>query len=93
MALSRGMQAVVIVAVFNALAFVSIVLRCISRFWVVRRAGPEDYLIIFALLCSVGVTVSIAIRKSLELHRRRCTRLTIYQKSGMVLVAMWTRSA
>jgi hypothetical protein len=77
MALDRGTQAVLTVAAFNAVAFVFIVLRCISRFWVVHQAGPEDYLIIFALACAVGVTVSIAIRKSLELPRQRCTKLTI----------------
>jgi hypothetical protein len=62
MGLERGMQAVVTAAVFNGLAFIFIVLRCISRFWILHHGGPEDYLIIFALLLSVATTVTIALR-------------------------------
>ena len=65
MALERGMQAVVTAVVFNALALVFIVLRCISRFWVIHQAGPEDYLIIFAFVLSVGTTVTIVLREFL----------------------------
>ena len=63
MGLERGMQAVVTVVVFNVLAFICIVIRCISRFWIVQKAGLEDYLIIFALALSVGLTITIGIRK------------------------------
>lgn len=58
------MQSVVTAVVFNALAFTFIVIRCISRFWVIKKAGLEDYLIIFALVLSVGFTVTIALRES-----------------------------
>ncbi|KIW24041.1 uncharacterized protein PV07_09780 [Cladophialophora immunda] len=73
MGLERGMQAVVTAAVFNALAFVFIVLRCISRFMVIHQAGPEDYLIIFALVLSVGLTVTIALQKDHGLGRHADT--------------------
>jgi hypothetical protein len=63
MGLERGTQSVVTAAVFNALAFLSIVIRCISRFWIVGQAGPEDYLIISALVLSIGFTVTVALRK------------------------------
>lgn len=63
MALDRGMQAVVTAAVFTGLAFVFILIRCVSRFVVIKQAGPEDYLIIFALALSIGVTVIIALRE------------------------------
>ena len=63
MGLDRGMQAVVIVTVFNGLAFLFITIRCISRFIVIEQAGPDDYLIIFAVILSIGGTVIIALRK------------------------------
>jgi hypothetical protein len=63
MGLERGTQSAVTAAVFTALAFFSIVIRCISRFWIVGQAGTEDYLIIIALVLSVGFTVTVALRK------------------------------
>ncbi|OAP56481.1 hypothetical protein AYL99_09660 [Fonsecaea erecta] len=73
MGLERGMQAVVTAVVFNVLAFVFIVLRCISRFMVIHRAGLEDYLIIFALVLSTGLTVTIALQKEHGLGRHAYT--------------------
>ncbi|OAG40135.1 hypothetical protein AYO21_05613 [Fonsecaea monophora] len=73
MGLERGVHAVVTAAVFNAFAFVFIVLRCISRFMVVRQAGPEDYLIIFALVLSFGLTVTIVLQKNCGLGRHADT--------------------
>lgn len=63
MGLERGMQAVVTAAVFNALAFLFIVVRCISRFVIIKQAGTEDYLILFALALSIGLTVIIVLRE------------------------------
>lgn len=64
MGLERGTQSVVTAAVFNALALFFILIRCISRFWIVGQVGPEDHLIIFALVLSIGFTVTVALRKS-----------------------------
>ncbi len=57
------MQAVVTTVVFNVLAFVFILIRCVSRFVVIKQAGPEDYLIIFAFILSIGLTATIALRE------------------------------
>jgi hypothetical protein len=64
MALSRGMQSVVAATALNALALVFIILRCVSRFWIMRQPGLEDYIIIIAFFLSVFTTTSIAIRES-----------------------------
>jgi hypothetical protein len=64
MRLERGTQSAVTAAVFNALALFFIVILCISRFCLVGQAGPKDYLIIFALVLSIGFTVTVALRKS-----------------------------
>lgn len=63
MGLERGMQAVVAAVVFNALALLFIVIRCVSRFFLIKQAGAEDYLIIFALILSIGLTVIIVLRE------------------------------
>ncbi|KIW10642.1 hypothetical protein PV08_11606 [Exophiala spinifera] len=73
MALERGMQAVVTAAVFNALAFLFIVARCVSRFIILKQAGPEDYLILFALALSIGLTVIIILEKNSGLGRHADT--------------------
>ncbi|KAL6246787.1 hypothetical protein RBB50_006094 [Rhinocladiella similis] len=73
MGLERGMQAVVTAAVFNALAFLFIVVRCISRFVIIKQAGTEDYLILFALALSIGLTVIIVLQKNNGLGRHADT--------------------
>jgi hypothetical protein len=88
MALERGMQAVVTAIAFNALAALFIILRCISRFWVIHQAGTEDYLIIFALILSCGTTATIALRKFFSLifsrrYRRLISSRTSEQKNGL----------
>lgn len=62
MGLERGMQVLVAAVVFNALAFLFILVRCLSRFVVIKQAGFEDYLIIFSLILSIGMTIVIALR-------------------------------
>ncbi|KAL2434364.1 hypothetical protein ABEF95_004783 [Exophiala dermatitidis] len=73
MGLERGMQAVVTATVFNALALLFIILRCISRFAVIRRAGLEEGLIIFALVLSFCLTVLIGLQKEHGLGRHSWT--------------------
>ena len=88
MGLDRGMQAVVTAIVFTALAFVFIVLRCISRFWVIHQAGTEDYLIIFALVLSIGTTVTIFLGTLLNPPDQELSQLTLpSQKRTMAWVA------
>jgi len=67
------MQAVVTTVVFNVLAFVFILIRCVSRFVVIKQAGPEDYLIIFAFILSIGLTATIALQKEHGLGRHADT--------------------
>lgn len=55
----RGRQAVVISSVFTALAFVIVALRLYARFFLVRSPGIEDYGIILAMMCSIGLTICI----------------------------------
>ncbi|KAI1628765.1 50S ribosomal protein L36e [Exophiala viscosa] len=73
MGLERGMQAVVTAVVFNALAFLFIAIRCVSRFCLIKQAGPEDYLIIFALITSFGLTAIIVLQKNHGLGRHSDT--------------------
>lgn len=63
MGLERGMQAVVTAAVFTAWAFLFVVIRCISRFCIIKQGGMEDYLAILALVLSIGLTVIIGLRE------------------------------
>ncbi|KAL6704306.1 hypothetical protein ACN47E_008370 [Coniothyrium glycines] len=55
----RGRHAVVVSSVFTALAFIVVALRLYTRFFLVRSPGTEDYGIILAMLCSVGLTICI----------------------------------
>ncbi|KAK5193383.1 hypothetical protein LTR99_006935 [Exophiala xenobiotica] len=63
MGLERGMQAVVTTVVFNVLAFVFILVRCVSRFIIIKQAGTEDYLILSAFVLSGGLTATIVLQK------------------------------
>jgi len=63
MVLERGMQAVVTAAAFTGLAFFFVVIRCISRFCVIKQAGTEDYLAVVASLMSIGLTAVIGLRE------------------------------
>ena len=59
----RGMQAVVTASAFTGLALLFVVMRCISRFCVIKQAGTEDYLAIIAILLSISTTVIIGLRE------------------------------
>lgn len=50
--------------VVTALAGLFIVLRVISRFFVVRSPGAEDWTILGAMALSVGLNISIDLRMS-----------------------------
>jgi hypothetical protein len=60
----RGTVAVMVSAIFSGLSALFIILRCISRFFIVKAPGVEDYLIISSLVLSIGLTVNIELRKS-----------------------------
>ncbi|KAF2197508.1 hypothetical protein GQ43DRAFT_402891 [Delitschia confertaspora ATCC 74209] len=55
-----GKTAVCISTTFTTLAGIIVLLRIYTRFFLVRCAGIEDYAIIFAMLCSIGLTIAIA---------------------------------
>ncbi len=61
--MDRGKQALVTTIVFTALAGFFIVLRSVSRFFIVKRPGVEDYLIIFAFILSIGLAVNVDLQR------------------------------
>ncbi|KAK5044881.1 hypothetical protein LTR84_010419 [Exophiala bonariae] len=73
MALDRGTQAVVTASAFTGLALLFVVIRCISRFCVIKQAGTEDYLAIVALILSIGLTVIIGLQRENGLGRHADT--------------------
>ncbi|PVI04147.1 hypothetical protein DM02DRAFT_640189 [Periconia macrospinosa] len=58
----RGRQAIVVTSAFNALALLVGLLRIYTRVFIVRYFGVEDGFTAFVLICSVGLTVTIAIQ-------------------------------
>jgi hypothetical protein len=60
----RGELAINVSSAFTGIALVVVVLRLYTRFFLVRYAGIEDYMIIAAMLCSIGLTICIGFRKS-----------------------------
>ncbi|KAF2874427.1 hypothetical protein BDV95DRAFT_566165 [Massariosphaeria phaeospora] len=66
----RGRQAVDISGAFTGIAAITVLLRLYTRFFVVRRPGIEDYFITLAMLCSVGLTICIAIQVQNGMGRR-----------------------
>lgn len=76
--MDRGTQALITTIVFTVLAGIFIILRSISRFFIVKRPGVEDYLIIFAFVLSIGLAVDVDLQRdnglgkhtaSLPLHK------------------------
>lgn len=61
--MDRGTQALITTIVFTVLAGIFIILRSISRFFVVKRPGVEDYLIIFAFILSIGLCINVDLQK------------------------------
>ena len=61
--MDRGTQALVCAIIFTAVAGIFIILRCISRFLIVKRPGTEDYLILVAFVLSVGLTIDVSLQR------------------------------
>jgi hypothetical protein len=58
-----GSQVFTVSTVFTTLAFVCLLLRCISRFGILRRVGTDDILAIFSFISSAAMTILIGIRR------------------------------
>jgi len=81
----KGPKAVAISVGFTVIAGVFVIGRCVARFGLVKNPGPDDYLIIFALVCSIVMTLLIW---DGEFHQLGLTSwLTICR------TAAWTREA
>ncbi|KAF2440210.1 hypothetical protein P171DRAFT_369338 [Karstenula rhodostoma CBS 690.94] len=59
---SRSDQAVGVSSAFTTIATLTVLLRLYTRFSIVKCAGLEDYLIILAMLFSIGLTVCIGVQ-------------------------------
>ncbi|KAJ4992001.1 hypothetical protein SVAN01_02596 [Stagonosporopsis vannaccii] len=55
----RGRQAFDVSVAFTVIAFVSVVLRLYTRWFIIRTPGIEDHLIIVATVCSILLTTCI----------------------------------
>jgi hypothetical protein len=60
---NRGGPAVATAIAFVAIAGVITLSRVVTRLCLVRNAGPDDILIVAALLCSVALTILIWARE------------------------------
>ncbi|KAF2642724.1 hypothetical protein P280DRAFT_540606 [Massarina eburnea CBS 473.64] len=58
----RGVQAIAISSAFSGVALAVILMRLYTRLFIVHCAGVEDYFVTFAMMCSMGLTVTIAIQ-------------------------------
>lgn len=65
----RGRQAVVISAVFTALAFVIVSLRLYTRLFLVRSPGVEDYGVTLAMVSYSMSPFNVMLTLSGVLHR------------------------
>ncbi|PGH12853.1 hypothetical protein AJ80_06562 [Polytolypa hystricis UAMH7299] len=54
---SRGHQTVIIVVVFTSMSFITVFLRCITRFGILKAHGPDDILILVAMLSAIATTI------------------------------------
>ncbi|KAK0636423.1 integral membrane protein [Bombardia bombarda] len=50
--------------IMTTIATIFVVLRCVSRFVLIRNPGPDDYLIIAALLLTIGYLIDIFILRN-----------------------------
>ena len=57
---SRGAQVVSTSVVFTALAVAIVALRLLTRTWIAYSIGPEDWLIILAVVCMSQMIVEIS---------------------------------
>jgi len=49
-------KVIVLVATFTALGFVCVCLRFFSRIQMLGLIGPEDFLIVFSMVCNLSTT-------------------------------------
>lgn len=54
--MSRALSIVTTTSVFNLLSTVFVILRVISRFFILKKPSADDYLIIFGLMMSWTLT-------------------------------------
>jgi preprotein translocase subunit SecF len=59
----RRSHAAIVSIIFTALAFLIVGIRTISRIFLVKRFGLDDGLILAAVCFSIGLSVTIEIRK------------------------------
>lgn len=57
-----------IIIAFTALSFLSTLARCISRFAIIKQAGPDDFLTIGAFLILLSMTVCNLLRGLLSVQ-------------------------
>ncbi|THV77446.1 hypothetical protein D6C92_01214 [Aureobasidium pullulans] len=58
---SRGSTGVIVAAVSTSIAFVALSLRLMTRAFIVRNVGPEDYVVLVAFALSVALTALICV--------------------------------
>ena len=71
--MDRGTQALIATIVFTTLAGIFTILRTISRFFIVKRPGVEDYLIIFAFALSIGLCINVDLQRGNGLGKHPAT--------------------
>lgn len=65
----RGRQAVWLSSAVTGIAVIVVVLRLLTRFYIVRCAGVEDYFVGLSMLCSIGLTICIGIQAQYGMGR------------------------
>jgi len=58
----RGAATIAVQSVFTTIAFIIVALRIYVRFGLIRIPGPEDYVIIVSMLCSIGLTIGYGVQ-------------------------------
>jgi hypothetical protein len=61
-----GLQTVVVSAVFLALAIIVVLLRLVTRLYIVKTPGLDDGFMLFALCLDVGLFATIEIRMTAQ---------------------------
>ncbi|KAF2247906.1 hypothetical protein BU26DRAFT_322807 [Trematosphaeria pertusa] len=65
----RGRQAIDVSSAFTGIALITVLLRLYTRFFLVRCAGVEDYMVTLAMICSIGLTICIGIQAEYGMGR------------------------
>lgn len=56
---SKGEQAAIASVVFTALAALVVMLKLFTRVLILRVAGTDDWLILIAMVCSLGINFQL----------------------------------